>query len=200
VLVACGCAQAPKRFADEGRSCTVETFVAAPAYACRKEACLDGKVSLVEDLTGVAPVDDWAEERFCALQPLKCLEAYRMKKESDEWLKGLVGQYWPKNQTRYGVGDAVRHVYTMCRFAERFGPEFARGLGIAHEEDSGYLMFSTMGAPSNFGCEREMDLYNNEVGIALAKEPGTCGEKALAAIGRMRHSLCPGKTDDYPDE
>jgi hypothetical protein len=93
------------------------------------------------------------------------------------------------------LGDAVRHVFIMCRVAERLGGEFARGLGVAHEDDSGYLTFSRIGGPYNPCCEREMDLFNNEVGIALAAEPGVCEDKVFSALERLRHSRCPGPPD-----
>ena len=171
-----------------------------PGGVCQREVCRDGKVDLAEDLDALAPVDDWAEERFCALRPFSCLQAYRMKKEADRWLKTLEGTHWDKKQVRYGVGDAVRHAYLMCLYAQRFGAEFARGLGIAHEADSGYRMFSRMGEPSNHCCERHMDLYNNEVGISLAGRPGSCEEKVLAASHLLRHSICARQGDQYLEE
>lgn len=200
-LLASGCATTPPPL-TEAPACDAATFVPAAVAqaACRREVCRDGKVELIEDLAGVAPVDDWAEERFCARHPFSCLRAYGLKDKTNAWVKGLAGRYWSKKDIRYGLGDAARHAHLMCVLAERFGAEFARGLGVAHESDSGYLLFARMGAPSNHCCERDMDLFNNEVGISLAGQPGSCEDKVLASLDRLRHSGCPRGTDDYPDE
>jgi len=158
---------------------------------CKREICEEGKVVLVEDLTQSAPVDDWAEERFCLRHPINCYKANGLKGKTEQWQKDLDGKHWKKD--RNGLGDAARHAHLMCVLAERFGVDFARGLGIAHEEDSEYLIFFRKAAPSNPCCEKVMDLYNNEIGIQLAGNPGSCAEKVLNSLHLLRHSLCPGK-------
>jgi len=199
-LLVAGCATTTP--IAEVRSCVAATFVAAPVVrpVCSREICHGGKVELAADLSGVAPVDDWAEERFCATRPFTCVQAYRMKEESDVLLKSLIGKRWTKEEVRYGLGDAVRHAFVMCRIAERFGADFARGLGVAHEDDSGYLMLFRMGEPSNRCCERDMDLYNNEVGISLSGKPGSCEEKVLASTHLLRHSVCKRGPDIILEE
>jgi hypothetical protein len=186
----------------ESRACDTASFVPAVVTqpACRREVCRNAKTELVADLTRVAPVDDWAEERFCAWNPITCVRAYAQKAKTEAWVKDLTGRYWTKKQVRYGLGDAVRHTHMMCELARRYGADFARGLGVAHEEDSGYLVFFRMGAPNNHCCEKDMDLFNNEVGISLAGRPGSCEENVLAALDRLRHSQCPTGTDEYPEE
>jgi hypothetical protein len=77
--------------------------------------------------------------------------------------------------------------------AEQFGADFARGLSSAHEEDSEYLIFFRKAAPGNPCCEKIMDLHNNEIGILLADQPGSCEEKVLASLHLLEYSLC---TDD----
>jgi len=174
-------------------SCDIASFVSSRNVHgdCKKAICKEGKVVLIEDLTQTAPVDDWAEEKFCLRHPINCYRANVLKRKTEQWQKELDGKHWKKE--RNGLGDAARHAHLMCVLAERFGADFARGLGIAHEEDSEYLIFSRKAAPGNPCCEKVMDLYNNEIGILLAGNPGSCAEKVLNSLHLLRHSLCPGK-------
>jgi uncharacterized membrane protein len=173
-------------------ACSDADFVPSPyaCLACKQEMCIGGKIVTVEDLTPAAPVDDWAEERFCLLHPIDCYRAYTLKQKIERWQKELVGTYWADDGLHNGLGDAARHVYLMCELTERFGAAFARALGTAHEEDSEYLIFVHKGVPSNPCCEKTTDLYNNEIGIALADRPGTCEEKTLHSLHRLQYSLC----------
>ena len=188
LLSACA---APQRVARTG-ACDEKTFVPAPnVYGdCRKEVCRDGRIVLAEDLASAAPVDDWAEEKFCLLHPIDCLRAYSLKAKTEEWQKENTGRYWTQNDLRNGLGDATRHAYMMCLMAEKFGADFARGVGVAHEEDSEYLIFTRKAAPSNPCCEKVMDLYNNEIGISLAARPGTCEEKVLSSLDQLKYLIC----------
>ncbi len=163
---------------------------AAPARLAKPDFC--------EDLTQTAPVDDWAEERFCLWHPIKCYKAHALRKATEQWQNDMAGKYWTAKD-RNGLGDAGRHAHLMCVLAERFGAEFARGLGVAHEEDSEYRIFFRKAAPGNPCCEKVMDLHNNEIGIGLAGKPGSCEERVLSSLHLLRHSLCPaqGKGVDY---
>ncbi len=173
-------------------ACDEADFVPSPyaCLACKQEMCIGGKIVTVEDLTPAAPVDDWAEERFCLLHPIDCYRAYTLKRKIERWQKELVGTYWADDGLHNGLGDAARHVYLMCELTERFGAAFARALGTAHEEDSEYLIFVRKGVPSNPCCEKTTDLYNNEVGIALADRPGPCEGKTLRSLHRLQYSMC----------
>lgn len=173
-------------------SCTDADFEPSPAacLACKQEMCIDGRIVTVDDLTALAPVDDWAEERFCLRHPINCYRANALKQDIQEWQKRQVGVYWADDGLHNGLGDAARHVYLLCELTEQFGAPFARALGTAHEEDSEYLIFLQQGVPSNPCCEKLTDLFNNEIGIGLAGQPGTCEAKTLRALPRLRHSNC----------
>lgn len=188
-----GCA-APIRSLQSG-SCNESDFVPSltACLNCKREICQDGKIVLVEDLAPTAPVSDWAEERFCLRHPISCYKAYALKRILEQWQKDLVGKYWANEEIHNGLGDAARHAYLMCELAEQFGVDFARALGVAHEEDSEYLIFVQMGVPGNPCCEKATDLYNNEIGIMLAGKPGSCEEKTLNSLPLLRHSLCATK-------
>lgn len=179
----------------QSSSCNESDFVPslAACLECKKEICQDGKIVLVEDLAPTAPVADWAEERFCLRHPINCYKAYAFKHNLEQWQKDLVGKYWADEGLHNGLGDGTRHAYLMCELTERYGVDFARALGVAHEEDSEYLIFFQKGVPGNPCCEKMTDLYNNEIGIMLASKFGSCEEKALNSLHLLRHSLCTTK-------
>lgn len=56
-------------------------------------------------------------------------------------------------------GNAFKHAYWSALNTWSFGADFARNMGLVHEAD-------------NFGTyiSREMDLYNNELGITIASQ------------------------------
>lgn len=159
---------------------------------CVRETCVNGKIVRIEDLALTAPTDDWAEEKFCLRHPVDCYRAYSIKTES-KWDQNMAdaGKYWDRKSLHNGLGDAARHAYLTCVFAEKFGADFARELGEAHELDSGYLIFSRKGESGNRCCEKVMDLFNNEIGITLASKPGTCEDKVLSSLSLLRYSICP---------
>jgi hypothetical protein len=185
-----GCATPTRSL--QSSSCNESDFVPSltACLECKKEVCKDGKIVLVEDLAPTAPVNDWAEERFCLRHPINCYKAYAFKHNLEQWQKDLVGKYWADEGLHNGLGDGARHAYLMCELTERYGVDFARALGVAHEEDSEYLIFVQMGVPGNPCCEKATDLYNNEIGIMLAGKPGSCEEKTLRSLHLLRHSLC----------
>lgn len=164
---------------------------------CMKEVCINGKIVRIEDVSQTAPTDDWAEEKFCLRHPFNCYKVYAIKKAS-KWDQKIAdsGKYWDRKSLHNGLGDAARHAYLTCMFAERFGVDFARELGIAHEKDSGYLVFSHKGGTGNACCEKIMDLVNNEIGIMLANKPGTCEDKTLNSLHLLRYSLCTEEKEE----
>jgi Domain of unknown function (DUF6973) len=156
--------------------------------------CAGGKAVLVDDMDQTAPVNDWAEETYCLVHPVNCVVANRVKKEVVKWTEAIADArtYWDRKSLHNGRGDAARHLYAGCRLAEELGPDAARDILRAHEDDSGYEPFGkNKGETGNPCCEKLMDLYNNEIGITLATQPGTCQEKALGALNLARYSVCP---------
>jgi hypothetical protein len=159
---------------------------------CRKETCLDGRLTSIEDLTETAPVADWAEEGFCFLHPLDCFRALSVKNHVRQWEQDKTNAgLWDRPSLQGGLGDAARHAYLGCLLAQQFGEGFAKGLLEAHEEDSTVMFGFGMPVKGNRCCDKVMDLHNNRIGMELAAQPGTCEEKALQALHRLRHSLCP---------
>ncbi len=161
---------------------------------CKKEICQGGTPVTVDDLNETAPVDPLAEEKFCALHPIDCVNAYPLSDQSLQWAESMVNSDpnddWTNNSLHNGIADAARHAYWMCKTAEQFGSGFAEGLGNAHEEDSGYTPGSGGGGSGNSCCEKLMDLHNNQVGRSLASQPGTCEEKVLNSLGQLQYDIC----------
>lgn len=164
---------------------------------CKKEICSNGNIISIEDSTESAPVSDWAEEKFCLFHPIDCIRAYSFKK-STKWDEDMTKEYWGRASLHNGIGDAARHAYLICEMTTRFGNSFTKGLGEAHEEDSGYKIFSSEGGESNKCCEKIMDSYNNQIGIDLADKPGNCEEKVLNSLHLLRHSLCEEEKKEKP--
>lgn len=189
ILVLAGCAVPTRSLMSD--VCDVRDFRPSRDVdgVCRTAVCTAGKVVVIDNPGATAPVNDWAEENFCLRHPINCYRAWALKKETERWQKSMAGKYWPPKE-RNGLADAGRHAHFMCVVAERFGAEFARGLGLAHEEDSEYLIFTRKAAPGNPCCEKTMDLYNNEIGIMLAGQPGSCEEKVLRSH-LLRYASCP---------
>jgi hypothetical protein len=193
LLFLVGCATPPR--VTLPATCNDKDF-ASPAGlegSCKKMVCVDGKPALVDDVFQTAPVDDWAEEKYCAFHLVNCTIARDIKKKVVKWTEGIADAktYWDRKSLHNGAGDAARHLYAGCLLAQELGPAAARDILNTHEEDSGHELFGKKGETGNPCCEKLMDLYNNEIGISLATRPGTCEDKVLAALPRSRYSVCP---------
>lgn len=162
---------------------------------CRQYVCVNGQIASMEDLTETATVDAFAEEKFCLLHPIDCYSAYSLKKSS-QWDQEMTKDHWNRSSLHNGLGDAARHAYLVCEMTRRFSVAFTKGLVAAHEEDSGYRLFSSKGGNGNKCCEKVMDAHNNEVGIKLAFIPGTCEENVLNSLHLLRYSLCREKDEE----
>lgn len=194
LLCLAGCASTRPPAAVDATLCTTAAGELPPQHApddCRRELCLDGRLTVVEELTETAAVFDWVEEGFCLMHPIDCFRALSVKDHVRQWEqdKAAAG-LWDRASLQSGPGDAARHAYLGCLLTERFSEAFARGLLGAHEEDSSVIFGFGTGVPGNRCCDKVMDLHNNAIGMELAAQPGTCEEKVLQALPRLRHSLC----------
>jgi hypothetical protein len=158
---------------------------------CLQEVCRDSRLESIEDLTETAAVHDWSEERFCFIHPIDCFQALSVRDHVRQWEQDKVkAGLWDHASLQSGLGDAARHAYLACILTGRFGEAFAKGLLDAHEEDSTVMFGFGVPAKGNRCCDKVMDLYNNRIGMELASQPGTCEQKTLQALPRLRHSLC----------
>jgi uncharacterized protein DUF6973 len=158
---------------------------------CRKEICVEDRLKSIEELTESAPVSGWAEEAFCLFHPIDCFGALSVKKHVRQWEQDKANAgFWDRASLQSGLGDAARHAYLGCTLAELFGDQFAKGLLDAYEEDSSVMFGFGTGKRVNKCCDKIMDLNNNRIGVELAHQPGSCEEKVLQSLHRLRHSLC----------
>jgi len=145
--------------------------------ATAPEPCLPGES---------APTDVWAEEKFCFGHIPSCLGARDIANEALAWAESqIAAQGWPPDSFRNGIADAARHAYWMCRTAQEYGVPFAKGLGDAHEEDSGQGGYGA----TNSCEEKTMDLHNNSVGRNVSITPPAnccCDEKVLNSLDLLR--------------
>jgi len=194
-LYLAGCsATLPSLAPESAVSCVTAAGEPLPQHApddCRKEICLEGRLTSFEDLTETAPVSAWAEESFCLFHPLDCVSALSVKKHVRKWEQDMANAgFWDRASLQGGLGDAARHAYLGCTLTEQFGDVFAKGLLDAHEEDNSVMFGFGTGTAGNRCCDKIMDLHNNRIGIELAGQPGTCEEKVLRSLPKLRHSLC----------
>lgn len=67
--------------------------------------------------------------------------------------------------------DAFRHAYWSARLAQQYGPEWAEQFTTAHE-----------GLPDNPANKETMDLYNNKIGIKIAREHPDASAREMAQL------------------
>lgn len=68
-----------------------------------------------------------------------------------------------------GIFDAFRHIYWMYNLSSEVGEECARKVGEIYEGYGEYI-FKTTEMSGYDSVGRQMDLFNNEIGINLAKQ------------------------------
>lgn len=68
-----------------------------------------------------------------------------------------------------GIFDAFRHIYWMYNLSSEVGEECARKVGEIYEGYGEYI-FKTTEMSGYDSVGRQMDLFNNELGINLAKQ------------------------------
>ena len=93
----------------------------------------------------------------CILNPINCGEVQKCKTQALNATRQEFGQ-----QGHNDDSDAFRHCYWSCCMTNAIGAEAAKSFGDGHEEWDG-----------NPQCEKNMDLFNNAMGITLARgNPG----------------------------
>ncbi|MCF6297013.1 MAG: hypothetical protein L3J08_03370, partial [Flavobacteriaceae bacterium] len=160
---------------------------------CKKETCKSGDIISEDDPTETAPLDDYAEENYCAIRPSDCLEARGLSADAVQWAKDKAAQgYWSASSLSNGIGDAARHAYWNCLMASDISPEFAEGFTNAHEEDTGWCPIQALcewgydnPRTVNPCDEKIMDLSNNEAGRGFASQSGSCEANTLGNLNNL---------------
>lgn len=118
----------------------------------------------------------------CMLNPISCWNASPMgcRSEAIRQTRSIFGRSGGND-----ASDAFRHCYWSCCMTKSGGGDAAKGIGDAHENDR-----------DNPRCQMNMDLFNNAMGISLAKaSPGgdcklMCGNAPLQKSPRGSCAPC----------
>ena len=113
-----------------------------------------------------------AEKCWVIFHPFKAKRAYRVSREVEQTTDsilniGVMGNHHVGNQL-----DAFKHAFWMWSLAEEIGWRSARSLGKQHEKGN-YEFYKEHKLEDGALPDKissEMDLYNNNVGLALYKE------------------------------
>lgn len=104
-------------------------------------------------------------------------DLYYIQKEAFEMAEKFAGA----NGQEDGLGDAYRHAYWNALMVNRFGADWAKQYGDAHES-----------LPNNPKTKAFMDLWNNSIGITIAQENPNISKQELA--NKIAEAVRSGKT------
>ena len=123
------------------------------------------KISAFKNLGG-------AEKLWVMLHPFSANNAYSISKEVDELSKEMIENNQLDADGAGGKIDAFRHAYWMALLTIEMGPARARWLGKAHEKknekDFKKGRLEDGAVPDK--VSKEMDLFNNEIGISIGEK------------------------------
>ena len=135
------------------------------------------KISAFKDLGG-------AEKLWVVLHPFAAGKAYNISKDVEELCQEMIEKEQLDADGAGGKIDAFRHAYWMAILTKELGPARARWLGKAHEKknkkdfEKGRLEDGAV--PDK--VSKEMDLFNNEVGIEIGEEYENASNEQLKQI------------------
>lgn len=122
-----------------------------------------------------------AEKWWVVFHPFVAKEAYHISMEARRISKEMEKDSVLDHDADGGQADAFRHSYWMARLAQEMCRRKARSLGKAHERGN-YRDFKKRRSGEEIFSDsvaREMDLFNNEIGIALGKKNKSLPAEAL---------------------
>ena len=135
-----------------------------------------GQPLTVADPTGLLGVKPTKSDvLLCILNPTSCGTAivcgFKAFNEADKEYPQLTGH----NDSK----DAFRHCFWSCCMTKLMGPSKAWSAGASHERQ-----------PSQPACERNMDLFNNAVGVGLGASGGDCSSCKHQPLQRQPVGSC----------
>lgn len=139
----------------------------------------DGVTGWVAERLGTEPKEIRASEAKI-LDELSPAELLKFQEIHDEAFTVADGQY-PSPDQNNDQNDAFRHTYWNARLAQEFGEDWALRYTTAHES-----------IPGNEATREGMDLYNNEVGRAIARDHPDASPEDLARY--VREAVEGGRT------
>jgi hypothetical protein len=115
-----------------------------------------------------APTDlTWEEMELIDRFPFKCYKIYKNSKIAETETIARMGVNRINDKS-----DAFRHAYWLALNAKSVGYDFAKLYGEAHESE----------VPSKFALEKQMDLYNNQVGMVYQSAYPNASEQQLSNV------------------
>jgi hypothetical protein len=129
-------------------------------------------------VTATAPPQDLTDaERALIIQ--YPYEAWMIRGNGNKALAETKDRF-PGARMLNSKADAFRHAYWLARNAKSVGGGLALLFGVAHESE----------VPPQFILEKQMDLYNNSVGVGLYQSNMSNSELAIAAMNAVLTGLC----------
>jgi len=110
-------------------------------------------------------------KKWILLHPFKADKALKISMEANRVSDSIAQTPLLDNDVAGGQVDAFRHAYWMARLHQEIGKCAARSLGKAHERDN-FRTFKKFQLENNNPpdkASREMDLFNNKVGLSFSK-------------------------------
>ncbi|MCX6291660.1 MAG: hypothetical protein NT126_07835 [Bacteroidetes bacterium] len=133
------------------------------------------------------------EKRWVIFHPFVAKKAYRLTQQARTAAKEMVTNHLLDDDENGGQADAFRHSYWMALLSQHICWRKAMRLGKAHEKGN-YLDFKKNRMEEGSlpdSVSGAMDLYNNEIGIAISRRNHGFNEKDL--IQAVRDSILAGK-------
>lgn len=110
-----------------------------------------------------------AEWIWVLKNPFYAVKAYKITKEVVSESKKIIEDNRLDHDHNCGQADAFRHLYWMARLTQKIGGKRAFELGIAHEK-ANYEDFLKDKSDQHDSAACAMDLFNNNIGIAIGEQ------------------------------
>lgn len=130
---------------------------------------------------------------WVVLHPFKAKRALEISKETKRVSDSIKASNLLDKDGSGGQVDAFRHAYWMARLRQEIGKNAAKSLGKAHEKEN-YKTYKKRKLEDGVVPDEissEMDLFNNNVGLSLAKKGELTSRNGL--IYRIINAIKAGK-------
>ena len=134
-----------------------------------------------------------SEKRWVILHPFIAKKTFRLSIRAREAANEMLNDSLLDQDVSGGQNDAWRHTFWMALLSQHICWRKARGLGKAHEKGN-YREFKKRKAEEGVlpdSVSRAMDLFNNEIGIAIGRANEKLPEEDLKKA--VRDSVLAGK-------
>ncbi|MFA5299381.1 MAG: hypothetical protein WC389_14420 [Lutibacter sp.] len=122
-----------------------------------------------------------SHKKWVLLHPFRAKKASEISFEANKVSDSIAKTDLLDKDKAGGQVDAFRHAYWMARLRQEIGKCAAYSLGKAHEKDN-YLTFKKNKMENGIvpdNASKEMDLFNNKVGLLFTKKGVVTNQKKL---------------------